>query len=95
MLLNNIYLEIILIYVPRPEADGKWYVKYQVIGVNQVAVPTHFFKIVVMETKNGEFHLESYIMPNEPIDDNIPLQKFLVSFMVVFLIFHLMISFSL
>lgn len=29
----------------RPEADGKLYVRYQVIGPNHVAVPTHFFKV--------------------------------------------------
>lgn len=29
----------------RQEADGKLYVRYQVIGRNHVAVPTHFFKV--------------------------------------------------
>ncbi|CAB4066728.1 ENDOG [Lepeophtheirus salmonis] len=33
------------------KADGKNYVKYQVIGKNNVAVPTHFFKIVVTESE--------------------------------------------
>ena len=29
--------------------DDKNYVKYQVIGTNNVAVPTHFFKVLVGE----------------------------------------------
>lgn len=62
----------------RKEANGKNYVKYEVIGANNVAVPTHFFKIVVGETENGELHMESYVMPNQVIDDNVPLTNFQV-----------------
>lgn len=63
----------------RFEPDGKKYVKYQVIGNNNVAVPTHFFKVIVGETANHEFDMEAYVMPNAPIDDNVPLKSFLVS----------------
>jgi len=62
----------------RKEADGKLYVKYQVIGKNNVAVPTHFFKVIVMEKHNQELAMEAYVMPNEPIDDNTPLHAFQV-----------------
>jgi endonuclease G len=54
------------------------YVKYQVIGQNHVAVPTHFFKVIVAEKENRELSLESYVMPNAPIDDNTPLHAFQV-----------------
>ena len=54
------------------------YVKYQVIGQNQVAVPTHFFKVVAIETMNGEFELLSFLLPNQVLDDKIPLKNFLV-----------------
>lgn len=63
----------------RYESDGKKYVKYEVIGANNVAVPTHFFKVIVGETERNEFDLEAYVMPNAPIDDNVPLKAFLVS----------------
>lgn len=63
----------------RNESDGKLYVKYQVIGTNHVAVPTHFFKVIVMETKDNKLHMESYIMPNQAIDDKTPLNVFMVS----------------
>lgn len=55
------------------------YVKYQVIGQNHVAVPTHFFKVIVAENYKQELSLESYVMPNQPIDDQIPLSSFQVS----------------
>lgn len=65
-------------FCSRQEADGKLYVKYQVIGRNNVAVPTHFFKVIVMEEHNQDLSLEAYVMPNQPIDDNTPLSNFLV-----------------
>ncbi|XP_071440145.1 endonuclease G, mitochondrial [Hetaerina americana] len=74
----NIYVCTGPLYLPRREVDGKMYVKYQVIGANSVAVPTHFFKIVVAEEKSGGLHMESYVMPNQPIDDNTPLHSFQV-----------------
>ncbi len=40
------------------ETDGKNYVKYQVLGKNNVAVPTHFFKVMVGELDNH--HLGNY-----------------------------------
>jgi len=53
-------------------------VSYEVIGSNHVAVPTHFFKVVVAETGNGQLDMEAYVMPNAPIADNVPLQRFQV-----------------
>lgn len=60
------------------ENDGKFYVKYEVIGANHVAVPTHFFKIVVGESSNGKLEMEAYVMPNKVIDENVPLTSFQV-----------------
>lgn len=62
----------------RTEADGKSYVKYQVIGKNHVAVPTHFFKVLILEATGGQIELRSYVMPNAPVDETIPLERFLV-----------------
>ncbi|XP_062816031.1 endonuclease G, mitochondrial [Anolis carolinensis] len=66
------------LFLPRMEADGKMYVKYQVIGRNQVAVPTHFFKVLLLEKASGEVELRSYVMPNAPVDEKLPLERFLV-----------------
>ncbi|KAI8432708.1 hypothetical protein MSG28_013671 [Choristoneura fumiferana] len=66
------------LYLPRKEADGKSYVKYQVIGANSVAVPTHFYKVVVGEASNGSLDMEAYVMPNQKIPDDTPVANFMV-----------------
>lgn len=50
----------------------------QVIGANRVAVPTHFFKVILMETPSGDYELECYLMPNAAIPDETPISDFLV-----------------
>ncbi|MCB1110875.1 MAG: DNA/RNA non-specific endonuclease [Chlamydiia bacterium] len=44
------------------EENGKRYVTYQVIGENEVAVPTHFFKVV--QTARQAW---AYVIPNAPV----------------------------
>lgn len=63
------------LYRPYNERDGKRYVKYQVIGKNDVAVPTHFFKLIVMKDSVGR-HQKAYIVPNQEIPANTPLEQF-------------------
>ncbi|XP_018548354.1 endonuclease G, mitochondrial [Lates calcarifer] len=75
----NVYVCTGPLYLPRQEADGKLYVRYQVIGRNHVAVPTHFFKVLILEQVDGRgVELRSYLLPNEPIDEKVPLERFLV-----------------
>ncbi|CAG9859193.1 unnamed protein product [Phyllotreta striolata] len=74
----NVYCCTGPLYLPKKENDGKNYVKYEVIGANHVAVPTHFFKVVVGELSNGSLEMEAYVMPNQVINDNIPLTSFQV-----------------
>lgn len=62
----------------RIENDGKTYIKYQVIGASTVAVPTHFFKVVVMEAADSTYEMEAYVMPNARISDETPLNVFQV-----------------
>uniref|UniRef100_G1S790 Endonuclease n=1 Tax=Nomascus leucogenys TaxID=61853 RepID=G1S790_NOMLE len=75
---QNVYVCTGPLFLPRTEADGKSYVKYQVIGKNHVAVPTHFFKVLILEAAGGQTELRSYVMPNAPVDEAIPLERFLV-----------------
>uniref|UniRef100_A0A452IMK6 Endonuclease n=1 Tax=Gopherus agassizii TaxID=38772 RepID=A0A452IMK6_9SAUR len=75
---KNVYVCTGPLFLPRMEADGKMYIKYQVIGKNNVAVPTHFFKVLILEKLNGEIELRSYVMPNSPVEETIPLERFLV-----------------
>ncbi|XP_077417888.1 endonuclease G, mitochondrial [Vanacampus margaritifer] len=75
----NVYVCTGPLYLPRQEADGKLYVRYQVVGGNHVAVPTHFFKILILERGGQDgVELRSYVLPNQPVDDKIPLERFLV-----------------
>lgn len=79
----NVYVCTGPLYLPREEEDGKLYVKYQVLGQNHVAVPTHFFKVVVSETHTGDLELETFMLPNAVINDSTPLSTFLVPTEVV------------
>lgn len=75
---SNVYCCTGPLYLPKKESNGKMYVKYEVIGAQHVAVPTHFYKVVVGETKEGVLEMECYLMENTVIDDNIPIQSFQV-----------------
>jgi endonuclease G len=67
------------LYLPREESDGKRYVKYQVIGSNDVAVPTHFFKVLRLEKPSGSTDTQAYIVPNEPIASAAAIDSFKVT----------------
>lgn len=60
------------LFLPCRESDGKLYVKYQVIGETEIAVPTHYFKLILKES--GDF-LSGFIVPNQPQSD-IPLDRY-------------------
>ncbi|XP_059193066.1 endonuclease G, mitochondrial [Centropristis striata] len=75
----NVYVCTGPLYLPRAESDGRMFVRYQVIGRNHVAVPTHFFKVLILEQVGGRgVELRSYVLPNEPISEEVPLERFLV-----------------
>ena len=57
---------------------GEKFMKYKLIGENNVAVPTHFFKVILTTDRHGLHHLESYVMPNEEIRDDLPITTFMV-----------------
>ncbi|XP_078036278.1 endonuclease G, mitochondrial [Augochlora pura] len=75
---KNVYVCTGPLYLPKKEADGKKYVRYEVIGANHVAVPTHFYKVIVVETNDLKLEMEAFVMPNTPIDDNAPITNFRV-----------------
>lgn len=64
------------LYLPRKEADGKQYIKYQVIGANNIAVPTHFFKVLVVEDEKGQYEMKSFVLPNQPFPEEVQLKSF-------------------
>ena len=67
------------LYLSSSERDGKQYVKYEVIGPHQVAVPTHFFTLIFVELPTKKMMTKAYIVPNKAIDPDTPLKKYLAS----------------
>jgi len=66
----------------------KRFVKYRVIGHNDVAVPTHMFKVIYAKSsKTGDGTaangLAAFVIPNEEIPENKPLTDFQVPIDVV------------
>lgn len=74
----NVYVCTGPLFLPKKEADGKTYVRYQVIGSNSVSVPTHFYKVIVGQSADGHLDMESYVMPNQVIQNDTPLGVFQV-----------------
>ena len=67
------------LYLSKKERNGRRYVKYEVIGKHQVAVPTHFFLLLFVEPPNGKMLTKAYILPNKAIEPSTPLKKFSAS----------------
>lgn len=68
------------LYLPRRDpADGKWYVRYEMIGnPPNVAVPTHFYKVIFAEdgSLGGPVALGAFVLPNAPIPNQKPITDF-------------------
>jgi endonuclease G len=66
------------LYLPKQDENGTRYVKYRVIGDNDIAVPTHFFRLI--SSRQGEnTEMTAYIIPNAPVPKDTPLDKFKTS----------------
>lgn len=74
----NTYILTGPLYLPYKAEDGNNYVRYKVIGANNVAVPTHFFKVILAETSPGNFEMECFVLPNQVIPDSTELSTFYV-----------------
>ncbi|KAK2789459.1 nuclease [Emmonsiellopsis sp. PD_33] len=69
------------LYLPkRDPADGKWRVSYEVIGnPPNVAVPTHFYKVIFAEDgsgASGKVSLGAFVLPNARIPNDKSLTDF-------------------
>ncbi|KAJ3265072.1 nuclease, partial [Borealophlyctis nickersoniae] len=72
---DDVYVVTGPLYLPKQEEDGKYYVKYQVIGdPPNTSVPTHFYK-VILAVKNDKPALSAFVLPNEPIGE-VPLTEY-------------------
>ncbi|KAF3125498.1 nuclease [Orbilia oligospora] len=72
------------LYLPKLDSDGKYRVSYEVIGSPpNVAVPTHFYKIILAESgpapsPTTSVAVGAFVLPNSPIDNKTPLAEFSV-----------------
>ena len=67
------------LFLPK-EKNGKKYIKYEVIGDNNVAVPTHFFKLIFYPSGKEP---EAYVVPNEPIEFDTDMAIFIESIAIL------------
>jgi endonuclease G, mitochondrial len=78
--LTQSYVEVHVLtgplYLPKIALDGKRYVHYQVIGPHDVAVPTHFFKILILDDGRSYPQTLAYVLPNEKIESTVSLESF-------------------
>lgn len=72
---RHVYVITGPLYLPYQEGKRR-FVKYQVIGSNNVAVPSHFFKVILLENEVGEREVRAYILPNSVISSDTPLENF-------------------
>jgi len=75
------------LYLPKREQDGKYRVSYEVIGSPpSIAVPTHFYKVIVAEGQKGTagpLAVGAFVLPNARIDNSTPLTAFSVPVEIV------------
>lgn len=57
--------------------NGKFQMTYELIGNGTIAVPTHFFKVLLVP-KSTDYALASFILPNQAIDSKTDLNSFSV-----------------
>ena len=77
---NDVWVCTGPLYLPGiKNEERKSFVKYEVIGKNEVAVPTHLFKMILIQRKKGKFDFECYVMPNVEIGDEIPIDNYIYS----------------
>ena len=69
---NTVHVYTLPLYLPSTE-NGKRFVRYQVIGESNVAVPTHFAKVAIIE---GELTPLAYLIPNHSIPKTVSLESF-------------------
>nr|XP_022304723.1 nuclease EXOG, mitochondrial-like [Crassostrea virginica] len=61
------------------DPQGQKLVVYPVIGPNEVAVPTHLYKIILVESNGTPSAIGCFIVPNKPIKNKNSLKEFQVS----------------
>lgn len=79
---NDVYVVTGPLFLPQPNGKGGWSMQHPMLGgpPRMVAVPTHFYKIVLGEgnSADGTTVVGAFVMPNAPIDPKTPLAAYAV-----------------
>ncbi|KAF5391815.1 hypothetical protein D9757_001690 [Collybiopsis confluens] len=83
---SDVYVFTVPLYLPHKDPDGKWRITHEVIGSPpNVSVPTHFAKVVLTSKPTSpatpnilELAAGAFVLPNAPIPDETPLEKFVM-----------------
>ncbi|KAF8939032.1 nuclease [Dissophora ornata] len=77
---SNVYVITGPLYLPYQDpVDQKYYVKHEVIGnPPNIAVPTHFYKVILTDRGNGDMSMGAFVLPNNTIQNGVPLTAFQV-----------------
>ncbi|KAJ1651356.1 nuclease [Dispira simplex] len=76
---SDVYVFTGPLYLPKPipGSSGRFKMEFEVIGnPPNVAVPTHFYKVIVARDAQGSYALEGFVLPNAIIPDDTPLDSF-------------------
>lgn len=73
---KDVYVVTGVLFMPSEYEDGNRYVQYRVIGDHDVAVPTHFYKVILAESHSGDYEMSAYIIPNDAIPSGLELAQF-------------------
>lgn len=72
---RHVYVITGPLYLPYQEGKRR-FVKYQVIGQDDVAVPSHFFKVITLEDRQGNREIRAYVLPNSVIPTSTSMDSF-------------------
>ncbi|MHC4932938.1 MAG: DNA/RNA non-specific endonuclease [Planctomycetota bacterium] len=75
---SDLYVVTGALYLAQLGEDGKTRVRYEVIGENKVAVPTHFYKVLLREIDRKREML-AFVIPHKALTLETPFSNYLVS----------------
>ncbi|EDW82902.2 uncharacterized protein Dwil_GK10249 [Drosophila willistoni] len=74
---GSVYVYTGPLFMPQRITFRNWAIRHHVMGMNTIAVPTHFFKVIISEERDALPRMEGYVVPNADIDKEMDLNSFM------------------
>ncbi|XP_016990328.1 endonuclease G, mitochondrial isoform X2 [Drosophila rhopaloa] len=76
---DSVYVYTGPLFMPQRITFRNWSVRHHVMGMNTVAVPTHFFKVIICDQNfdGAGPMMEGFVVPNANVDTEMELRSFL------------------